>query len=105
MIKFNENLLKDVNGIATTSTISHSDSQNMFSNYNLNNFTNSNEEEIFLMKSHSNDNFDLCNFTYVFQTVSNTVEAIGNDFSSDTDNEFINNTFSNKKNKVFGLRK
>ena len=105
LIKFNENLLKDVNGIATTSNASNSDCQNMFSNYILNNFTSSNEEENFIMKSHSNDNFDICNFSYVFITVSNTVEAIANDFSNDTQNEFVQNTFSNQKQKVLGLRK
>ena len=106
LIKFNENLLKDINGVATVSpNLFHSDSQNMFSNYILNNFTGSSEEENSLMKSHSNDNFEICNFTYVFITVSNTVNAIAQDFMNDTENEFLNNTYSNKKKKVLGLRK
>jgi hypothetical protein len=103
-VKFNENLLKDVNGIATNSNSNaNSESQFIFSNYLLNNM-NQGDDETSLIKSHSNDNFDICNFTYVFVTVSQTVQAVAEDFVNDTDEIYIENTYNQKK-KILGLRR
>lgn len=104
LVKFNENLLKDVNGIATNSNSNaNSESQFIFSNYLLNNM-NQGDDETSLIKSHSNDNFDICNFTYVFVTVSQTVQAVAEDFVNDTDEIYIENTYNQKK-KILGLRR
>jgi hypothetical protein len=104
LVKFNENLLKDVNGIATNSNSNtNAESQFIFSNYLLNNM-NQGDDEISLIKSHSNDNFDICNFTYVFVTVSQTVQAVAEDFVNDTDEIYLENTYNQKK-KILGLRR
>jgi len=104
LVKFNENLLKDVNGIATNSNSNtNAESQFIFSNYLLNNL-NQGDDEISLIKSHSNDNFDICNFTYVFVTVSQTVQAVAEDFVNDTDEIYLENTYNQKK-KILGLRR
>jgi len=104
LVKFNENLLKDVNGIATNSgSMNNSESQFIFSNYILNNMTH-NDEDTALIKSHSNDNFDICNFTYVFVTVSQTVEAVAQDFVDESESLYLENTYNQKK-KILGLRR
>lgn len=104
LIKFNENLLKDVNGIATnTNSNNNSESQYIFSNYLLNNMAHG-DDDTSLIKSHSNDNFDICNFAYVFVTVSQAVEAIAIDFVDETDDSFLINTYNQKK-KILGLRR
>lgn len=104
LVKFNENLLKDVNGIATSSNSnSNTESQFIFSNYLLNNM-NQGEDETSLVKSHSNDNFDICNFTYVFVTVSQTVLAVAEDFVNESDDIYLENTYNQKK-KILGLRR
>jgi len=96
--------LKDVNGIATNSNSNtNAESQFIFSNYLLNNM-NQGDDEISLIKSHSNDNFDICNFTYVFVTVSQTVQAVAEDFVNDTDEIYLENTYNQKK-KILGLRR
>lgn len=104
LIKFNENLLKDVNGIATnTNSSNNSESQYIFSNYLLNNLAHG-DDDTSLIKSHSNDNFDISNFAYVFVTVSQVVEAIAMDFVDETDDSFLINTYNQKK-KILGLRR
>ena len=102
LVKFNENLLKDVNGIATSSN-NNMDTQYVFSTYLLNNASHG-EDDNSLIKSHSNDNFDICNFTYVFVTVSSSVDAIAKDFVDDSEEILIDSTF-NQRRKVLGLRR
>jgi hypothetical protein len=103
LVKFNENLLKDVNGIATTSHNSNTELQYIYSNYLVHN-TSQVDEESSLIKSHSNDNFDICNFTYVFVIVSQTIEAVAKDFVEDSEERYLVNTYSQKK-KMLGLRR
>ena len=103
LVRFNENLLKDVNGIATSGNSNSPESNYVLSNYILNNMSN-NEEESYLIKSHSNDNFDICNFTYVFVTVSNTVESVAKDFINDSKEAFLINT-NNQNKKILGLKR
>lgn len=105
LIKFNENLLKDVNGIATTSnSAANSDSQYILSNYMMNNMSGQGDEESCVIKSQSNDNFEIFNFSYVFNTISKTIEAVANDFINDTEENLLPSTFS-QINKALGLRK
>jgi len=100
LIKLNENLLKDINGIATTSNAaSNPDSQYILSNYLM--MSNQGDDESSVMKS-QNDNFDICNFSYIFITISKTVEAIANDFIDDSLENFIFTTYSQNK-KVLGI--
>lgn len=96
ILKFYEYLINDIHGNATSKTVQENILNNQGSLI-------INEDE--LQRSHSNDNFDLGNYSYFFVVIAECIKTVFSQFSKRSSEHQQDFSISEYKIKVLGLKK